>query len=240
MGDFLFERVHHRHVATVLHSLDGGLLRTRRCYFGGGTAIVLRYGEYRESVDIDFLVSDIAGYRELRQLLTRGDGINALTRQPLTQLREVRADQYGIRTLLDVDGSAIKFEIILEGRINLDAPGSKDPICGVAALTPLDMAASKLLANADRWADRTVFSRDLIDLAMMVPPPDLLRAAIAKAAVAYGDTVASCLTKAVDALRDHPHRLDECRAALHMQDTPKALLWQRIKNIRPRSGAATR
>jgi hypothetical protein len=27
-------------------------------------------GEYRESVDIDFLVSDAAGYRELRQLLT--------------------------------------------------------------------------------------------------------------------------------------------------------------------------
>jgi hypothetical protein len=44
-------------------------LSLRHCYFGGGTAMALRYGEYRESVDIDFLVSDLAGYREMRQLL---------------------------------------------------------------------------------------------------------------------------------------------------------------------------
>jgi hypothetical protein len=33
----------------VLQSLNAELLRTHRCYFGGGTAIVLRHGEYRES-----------------------------------------------------------------------------------------------------------------------------------------------------------------------------------------------
>ena len=31
------------------------------------------------------------------------------------------------------------------------------------------MTASKLLANSDRWADDGVFSRDLIDLAMLQP-----------------------------------------------------------------------
>ncbi|MBM3349738.1 MAG: nucleotidyl transferase AbiEii/AbiGii toxin family protein, partial [Betaproteobacteria bacterium] len=30
-----------------------------QCFFGGGTAITLRHGEYRESVDIDFLISDV-------------------------------------------------------------------------------------------------------------------------------------------------------------------------------------
>lgn len=35
--------------------------------------IALRHGEYRESVDIDFLVSDAAGYRELRQLVKATD-----------------------------------------------------------------------------------------------------------------------------------------------------------------------
>ena len=35
--------------------------------FGGGTAISLRHGEFRESVDIDFLTCDLAGYRRLRE-----------------------------------------------------------------------------------------------------------------------------------------------------------------------------
>ena len=43
-------------------------------------------------------------------------------------------------------------------RISLDPPGPADSICGVATLTPLDMAASKLLANSDRWADDGTFS----------------------------------------------------------------------------------
>ena len=34
--------------------------------------------------------------------------------------REVRADQYGIRTLLRTEGIDIKFEIVREGRIELE------------------------------------------------------------------------------------------------------------------------
>ena len=66
----MFEREHHRRIADVLTRLDADLLRSAHCLFGGGTAMALRYGEYRESVDIDFLVSDVAGYRKLRQRLT--------------------------------------------------------------------------------------------------------------------------------------------------------------------------
>ena len=69
----------------------------------------------------------------------------------------------------------IKFEIVLEARIELELPGPEDRIEDVATLTPLDMAASKLLANSDRWADDSVFSRDIIDLAMMKPGASLLR-----------------------------------------------------------------
>jgi len=35
----------------------------------------------------------------------------------LTQTRDVRADQYGIRTMLLEADQPIKFEIVLEGRI---------------------------------------------------------------------------------------------------------------------------
>lgn len=75
-----FERIHHQFIAQVLHALDGPMLREFNCLFGGGTAIALRYGEYRESVDIDFLVSDVQSYRGLRQSLAGPSGIKAIMR----------------------------------------------------------------------------------------------------------------------------------------------------------------
>lgn len=101
-----------------------------------------------------------------------------------------------------------------------------------ATLTDLDLAASKLLANSDRWADSSVFSRDVIDLAMMRPTPDLLARAVTKAESAYGQAIRSDLDKAIDYLRDNPHRLGDCMRALQMDDTPRAVLWDRIKKLR--------
>lgn len=229
----MFERPHHRRIATFLEALDAQVLAANACLFGGGTAMALRYGEYRESVDIDFLVSRVEGYRQLRQRLTGPDGMRAITRpeHTLNQVREVRADQYGVRTLLRVDGADIKFEIVLEGRIELEAPTADDHQCGVATLTPLDMATSKLLANSDRWRDDSVMSRDLIDLAMMAPPAALLKKAMAKAQGAYGDSVATDLARAVEDLRARPHRLDQCMQAMAMTTMSKAALWARIRAL---------
>jgi Nucleotidyl transferase AbiEii toxin, Type IV TA system len=229
----LFERPHHRRIAAVLEALDADVLASNACLFGGGTAIALRHGEYRESVDIDFLVSRVEGYRQLRQRLTGPTGLHAITRpgHTLSQTREVRADQYGIRTLLQVDGIDIKFEIVLEGRIDLEAPGPDDRQCGIATLTPLDMVASKLLANSDRWRDGAVHSRDLIDLAMMAPPKALMKQALAKAQGAYGDSVAADLASAVADLRARPHRLDPCMQAMAMTTVSKAALWARIRAL---------
>lgn len=232
-GACLFDRPHHRRIATVLAALDADVLAANDCLFGGGTAMALRYGEYRESVDIDFLVSRVEGYRQLRQRLTGPEGMRALSRpdHTLNQVREVRADQYGMRTLLQVDGADIKFEIVLEGRIELEAPGADDRQCGVATLTPLDMVTSKLLANSDRWRDDAVMSRDLIDLAMMAPPKALMKLAMAKAQVAYGDSVAADLARAVEDLRARPHRLDACMKSMAMTTVSKAVLWARIKAL---------
>ncbi|MGZ5206849.1 MAG: nucleotidyl transferase AbiEii/AbiGii toxin family protein [Caldimonas sp.] len=229
----MFEREHHRRIAAILQALDAELLAASHCLFGGGTAMALRYGEYRESVDIDFLVSSQPGYRAMRQRLTGPKGIQAIARPGalLEATREVRADQYGIRTMLRTGGIDIKFEIVSEGRIVLEAPSADDRICGVATLTALDMAASKLLANSDRWADDAVMSRDLIDLAMMEPDDDLLRRAVAKAAKAYGASIEADLGKAIEALRARPHRLDRCMEAMQMTTVPKALLWKRIKAL---------
>ena len=229
-----FERIHHQFIAQILYALDGSMLLEANCLFGGGTAIALRYGEYRESVDIDFLVSDVVGYRGLRQRLTGPTGIKAIMRNaaaPLTQVRELRSDQYGIRTMLMVADQPMKFEIVLEARIELEKPGTGDEVCGVATLTPLDMLASKLLANSDRWNDDGVFNRDVIDLAMMTPSLPMLRKAVAKAEQAYGQSVCRDLDKAICRLRNRHDWLARCMRAMAM-NIPMAGLWKRVRALR--------
>ena len=230
----MFDRPHHQKIGLVLYALDGALLRESNCYFGGGTAIALRFGEFRESVDIDLITSDLPSYRELRQLLTGPQGIAPLARaggQGLKQLRDVRADQYGIRTAVELAGQSIKLEIVLEARIGFETPGASDEICGLATLTSLDLAASKLLANSDRWNDDGVFNRDIIDLAMMSLPLRPLRRAIAKAETAYGDAILRDLSRAIERFRDRPGWLERCMKAMAIS-TSSAALWQRIRALR--------
>jgi len=230
----MFSRGHHQKIAIILTALNAELFRSNGCYFGGGTAITFRFGEFRESVDLDFLISDLPSYRRLRQLLTGPGKFASIlqTRQtPFPLLHAIRADQYGIRTTLSVAGTPIKFEIVLESRILLDLPGPTDTVCGITTLTPGDMVASKLLANSDRWRDESAFSRDLIDLAMMRPSLKLIRQAIAKAEQAYGNSIREDLAKAIEFIGSHPEHLDRSLQALAL-NVPKAVLFQNISTLR--------
>ncbi len=230
----MYSRPHHQQIALVLGAFDPQVLVAHRCYFGGGTAMALRYGEYRRSDDIDFLVSDLPGYRALRQALGGLAGLSPLMRQGmrLDLASEVRTDQYGIRTRVQAGDRTIKLEIVLEARIALQEPQAYDWICGVPALGELDLAAEKLLANADRWPDDAVYSRDLIDLAMQAAPTKLLRAAAAKAEAAYGRSIGDSVSKAVERLRERPGRLEECMQALAIDAQPRAALWSAILRLR--------
>jgi Nucleotidyl transferase AbiEii toxin, Type IV TA system len=87
----MFERPHHQRIEKLLKALDGSFFASVHCYFGGGTAIALALGEYRESVDVDFLCSSMDGYRTLRAAVFDGK-LGPLARQPLTLLRELRVD----------------------------------------------------------------------------------------------------------------------------------------------------
>lgn len=209
--------------------LDGSLLAEHNCWFGGGTAIVLANGEFRESADIDLLVSDQQSYRALRQIV-RDQGLDALATRELHLGRTPSADRYGIRASVLVAGIAIKFEIIHEGRIDLDTPSPGDEICGLRILTRTDQVATKLLANDDLWADTSTFSRDLIDLAMMKPDTTALRAGARKAVAAYGESVGQSLNSAVTYLQDRPQRLDDDIRALKI-DLPRAVVWQNIRDL---------
>jgi hypothetical protein len=235
MGCCLFDRPHHQRIAKLLESLDADLMARHECLFGGGTAMALKFGEYRESHGVDFLVSSVDAYRETRAIVTT-QGIAGLFIRPVKALREARMDQYGIRAMLEVGGEPIKLEIVLEGRILLDVPGPGDVICSVRTLTTSDMVAEKLLANSDRWADDSVQSRDLIDLAMMLPNGKIPLDAMAKAARAYS-SIEDDLKKAIEHLSGRPGRIQECMAALQMT-MPAAQAMDRIRKLRVHAVAA--
>ncbi|NDB70821.1 MAG: hypothetical protein EB015_22990, partial [Methylocystaceae bacterium] len=210
----MFNRPHHQRIEHALKLLNAPLFLQNKCLFGGGTVIALMFGEYRESVDMDFLVSDIVCYRKLREVATGTNGISRLFKDDANAtiaFNEVRADQYGIRSSIVIAGQSIKFEIVLEGRIALELPESSDVLCGVSTLTRLDMATSKLLANSDRWNDDSVFNRDVIDLAMMQLPLPLLRNAVLKAESAYGTSIRQDLNSAIDRLENFEGWLDRGR-----------------------------
>jgi hypothetical protein len=223
----LFERPHHQRIAQLLDALDAPRLASHRCLFGGGTAIALLNGEYRESRDVDFLVSDLDAYRALRSIVAE-QGIGGLFTSPVKALRDARMDQYGIRTLLEIDGVPIKFEIVLEARISIDGTAAGPLVCGVRTLTQIDQVAEKLLANADRWLDDAVDSRDLIDLAMMLDDGRIPAAAFEKADQAYSSIEAD-LAKARTHI-ERPGRLACCMANLQMS-LPPALVLSRIRKL---------
>ncbi|HTR01204.1 MAG TPA: nucleotidyl transferase AbiEii/AbiGii toxin family protein [Candidatus Acidoferrum sp.] len=230
-----FHRPHHKAIAAVLAALDGDLLRRHQCWFGGGTAIALRYGEYRESVDIDFLVADAAGYREMRGLLHNADSLTAICRSPLVLTREIRSDQYGIRTAIAMVDAIIKFEIVFEARIALEVPTAKDNVCGIASLAVVDLVASKVLANSDRWNDDGVYNRDVIDLAMMKPARPLLQAGLAKATGAYGTAAAQDLQQALQRLQQRSGWLERCMTALQVS-VPRAVVWKQLSALQKQLG----
>lgn len=226
----MYRRHHHRLINQVLQGMNRGLLEDSSCLFGGGTCIALQIDEFRESRDIDFLCSDPTGYRNLRQEVF-GHGLKRMFSSGVDLLREPRADQYGVRTVLSVDGQPIKFEIVREGRIAI--AGETIEALPVPCLSRNDLYAEKLLANADRWADKSVMSRDIIDLAMMInhwgPLPE---PAVQKAEDAYGQAVMKSFDKATKSLREHPERLKEYIRELAIEGDATKVLLQHFKPIK--------
>jgi len=226
-----FSRSHHLLIASALSCLDDQRLIDYGCLFAGGTALALRFEEYRESIDIDFVVSDADAYRDLRSACRRsGLEAIALPGQRAVAADGMTIDQYGIRTRLHIAGASIKFEIIREARIRLDEPRRSDRLLGVATATFIDQVAMKMLANSDRWADTSVFSRDILDLAMVAPRGSTLTAALRKASAAYGADIVRDLDRAIDALLQDRLRLQRCQDALAMSQ-PRAAVTDRLRRL---------
>ena len=161
-----FRRPHHQKIEKIIQAINPDVLNHAECFFGGGTAISLMLGEYRESVDIDFMCASTEGYRYLRNIGNWEQDLGEFFQSEVSYLRPVRRDQYGIRTVMEVDGTPIKLEIVSEGRISIS--GNIQTPFGIPTLDRNSLFSEKILANTDRWADKSVLSRDIIDLAFMI------------------------------------------------------------------------
>lgn len=214
----MFERPHHRSIEKALRTFNAPLLQELGLFFGGGTAIALALGEYRESVDIDFLCSSPDGFRALRGMLS--DNINPLLNTPLKHIRDIRTDAYKVLTVIEIDDAKIKIELVREARITLE--GHIDPALGIPTLSKEDLYAEKLLANADRGMDKYTLSRDIIDLAMMIhhwgPIP---QKAWDKVAKAYGESlIEKSFQRATGLVSDNEYLVD----CMHLMQMDKRLL----------------
>jgi hypothetical protein len=177
----------HNQILRILQAIDRDFLLSCETYFGGGTMLVLAYGEYRLSRDIDFLCPYGEPFSRLRRgIYDRGyEAIFRADRDSAIQFpREIRTDRDAIRFPVQIDDVLIKFEIVAEGRIGLNPPiqPSWSP---VACLDLVDQVTEKLMANGDRWADASTNARDLIDLARLKLVTDFPEAAIEKAEAVY-------------------------------------------------------
>ncbi len=208
---------HYDYILEILQSLDSQLLEDCQVYLGGGALSNLELGCYRYSQDIDFICSDIQGYRNLRvqiaqlglqSLFSKLDKIQ-LTSSPLM-------DQYGIRFPVKVAPDIqIKLEIITEARINLESP-IYPSWCHIPSLNIGDRFALKLLANADRYLDHRSYSRDLIDLSLYRNSDPIPPEAIAKADVIY--PVIEPLIEAITNFQSQQDYRDNCYQQLQIDN----------------------
>ena len=222
----MFRRPQHQKILALLRAFDAEKLARCKFLFGGGTRIVLQLDEYRESRGVYFLCSDGEGYAELRADVSMGGHAALFQPDALDQLgfpRETRIDQHGVRFPVELEGETISVELVREARIDLD-PGVRPDWSPVDCLSLTDCQAEKLLASSDRWADRQVLSRDLIDLGALRSrvgrvPED----AWAKAEKAYRTVIRDDLFKALTAFTGDASHQRRCFEGLHI-DRPAEIL----------------
>ena len=180
---------------------------------------MLELDEFRESMDVDFLCSDRAGYRELRSMVTQ-QSFGDIFSGRYELMRDIRSDMYGIRTFLRVENQPLKFEIISEGRIIVT--GTNSDAFPVDVLDHSSCIAEKLLANTDRGRDESTRSRDLIDLAFMAAswPDDALVTGMATADSIYGTSVQRELSGTLERFEDSAYR-KKCIRDLTVSNTRK-------------------
>jgi len=217
----MFELDHHQKVITILKALRSDFFTEISAYFGGGTFLTLLYDEYRRSKDIGFICPVGDGYRMLRSEIYDKD-YDAMFKNfsDITFPEEIKTDQYGVRFVVKAEGIPIKFKIMAEARISLQ-PAEFHSWPEVPCLSFTDSCAEKLLSNADRWADRAMESRDLIDLSVLRLQSEIPKHSVEKAESAY--PVIKPLKKSVRFFQTNPGYRKTCFSSLQVKNRAKVI-----------------
>lgn len=219
----MFDNNHHKKIHLILTSLNSEVFKEVGACFGGGTLITLSNNEYRWSKDVDFICPVGPGYKRLREIVSGANFKPQVFFSNTSKLefpRELKANQYGIRFLVIADQTPIKFEIVAEARIKLNPPKYLE-WTSIPTLDHEDQCTEKLLANADRWVDSSIQSRDLIDLAALRLKAPIEKKAIEKAESAY--PVIPDLKKALSKFLLDQEYQSKCFAALEIVDSKRIL-----------------
>ena len=180
-----YSKTHHQLIRTALENFNHDFLAQHRIIFGGGTRIALELSEYRESIDIDFLCPDKQSYRAVRHEVTEYS-LGNLVKNDFSYPREIRADRDAVRCFIEINGTRIKLEFVSFADYQLTAdPNAPFP---VPALSKSSCYLTKLLANADRYADSPY--KDIFDiLAMFLSWGEIPQDAWEEADAHYGKSV---------------------------------------------------
>jgi hypothetical protein len=175
-------------IETILSYLNAELLIECEVYLAGGALVNLQNQEkFRYSQDLDFLCKSEGFYR-LRQRLANNIQNCIFKPNTILEINSARFDRYAIRFPVYLQQNeteiSLKIEFVVEDSLSFD-PAEFLPNLSIPCLNRTDLIAAKLLANYDRGLDKSKFSRDLIDLAMMRTTAVFPQASFDKATMAY-------------------------------------------------------
>lgn len=200
-------------IETIISKLDANLFHQHQIMLGGGALIGILHQQLRYSSDLDFLVAP-ENYNQLRYSLRQGKSI--FTSQDELEIGSPRIDRYGIRYPIRFNyherSIALKLEIVAEWNLKIDRP---EIIRSIPCLNLCDRITAKLLTNVDRGADRSKFSRDLIDLAIIATQTEIPIEAIEKAQNIYPDTIER-LTETIALFQRFTRYRDRCYEKLQI------------------------
>ena len=215
-------------ITTILDYLNHDLLTKCRVYLGGGALVNLQYDRFRYSQDLDFLCSSEGFYRLRQQIADENQNI-LFKPNTVLKIGSPRFDRYAIRfpVYLQQDWikTGIKVEFVVEETLLIDAAVYLEGL-NIPCLNSTDLVAAKLLANYDRGLDKSKFSRDLIDLAVIRTTGILPPASFAKATLAYrlkDDSIASALTKTISQFQAQPEYRETCYQQLQIDQMVKII-----------------
>ena len=203
---------HHQVIASALHNFNSLFFCKNHIIFGGGTRIAMDIDEYRASVDIDFLCPDMAAYRAVREQINNVS-LGGLVNKDFVYKREIMADRYAVRTLIEYKTTLIKLEFVSFD--NYQLTWLKDPkVFPVPFLDQASCFYTKLLANSDRGFEYPY--KDIFDLiAMRKQWGPIPTESIELAGKHYGKaTVMNSLKTALENVINNPDKYLSCASDL--------------------------